>query len=534
MGIESLEANTSGGKCLKVATESSPRETSGQPSFDLLLVLVSAAATIPVWLPAFPAMVDLPQHAAQVSLLRQLDDPTFPFQSLFEINWFTPYLLGYLLIYALEPVAGIVGASKAVVALALFALPLATARLLREVGSEGGLALLSVPVLYGFTYQWGFLNFLVAAPIGLAFLVVAIRHSKRPTIRTSVAVGLLLIALFFCHAMICIFFGFVAGVLALAESRGLRELAVRLAPLAAVVPVALLWGLRTLRVPIASAPVFWDLSWFSSAQPYYRLVSDGRGWGRTAGILPRMLGVQPGLFAVTVGMLAFAVPLLAGARPRRKWTAWLPLLACIGVLLFAPQTVFGTSFTAPRFTVFLLPLYLVGLGGPDDARQRKRLVGLAAVTSVVWIGFVSHQTRKYDYEARRFVDLLQRMQPSERALSLIFERDSSVGIAPAFLHFPAWYSAIRHGVVDPNFAWSHVQLVLYKTHLRPIANPFGFEWNPQGFDWHQFHGEDYRYFVVRAPADVSQVLFAGAPHPPRLAHRAGNWWLYDRHPNEIE
>ena len=92
-----------------------------------LIAIVSALATIPVWVASYPPMADLPQHAAQVAMLHNLHDPAFQFSGLFWINWFTPYLFGYMAVYALTPLFGIVTACKLVIALALLGLPVATA-----------------------------------------------------------------------------------------------------------------------------------------------------------------------------------------------------------------------------------------------------------------------------------------------------------------------------------------------------------------------------------------------------------------------
>src|SRR6187431_2750194 len=64
---------------------------------------------------AYLPMVDLPQHAAQLSAWIHLDDPNYGFAEQFEINWRTPYLLGYLLARPMVPLVGIVGALKLVV-----------------------------------------------------------------------------------------------------------------------------------------------------------------------------------------------------------------------------------------------------------------------------------------------------------------------------------------------------------------------------------------------------------------------------------
>ena len=96
-----------------------PRAT---PIERYLFLLACLLCGMPVWLPQFPPMVDLPQHAAQVVLLLNLDKPGFPFSELFHLNLFTPYLLGYGLIAAFTPVLGIVAACKLIIWLALAAL----------------------------------------------------------------------------------------------------------------------------------------------------------------------------------------------------------------------------------------------------------------------------------------------------------------------------------------------------------------------------------------------------------------------------
>ena len=74
----------------------------------LAIVVLSAA---PLWIGSYLPMVDMPQHAAQIAALREIWRGNEMFTQLFEINWFTPYLLGYLLLAALAFVMPITVAS---------------------------------------------------------------------------------------------------------------------------------------------------------------------------------------------------------------------------------------------------------------------------------------------------------------------------------------------------------------------------------------------------------------------------------------
>src|SRR5207253_10390704 len=117
-----------------------------------LLVVTSFLGVLPVWITRYPPMSDLPQHAAQIALLRDLHNPEFPYSSMFHLNWFTPYLFGYLLIYTLTPLVGIVGGCKLAVSLFVVGLPISTGLLISSVDIDPFWAILSIPCVYGFAY----------------------------------------------------------------------------------------------------------------------------------------------------------------------------------------------------------------------------------------------------------------------------------------------------------------------------------------------------------------------------------------------
>ncbi len=465
-------------------------------------------------------MVDLPQHAAQIALLRNLHDPNFRFAGLFYINWLTPYLLGYLAVYALTPLLGIVAACKLVISAALAGLPLGTGMLMKETGADRYWALLTIPAMYGYAYEWGFLNFLVAAPIGLVFLAFVMRHIRKPSWATSIWLGIFTILLFFCHALICGFFGLIACILILAEAGGLRKALVAVMPLAGVVPLIVIWYLRTKSHPIAQQATVWDLGWVHSADPY----TPG---GRVTGFFPRLLGMEANVICIIMGASLFALPLLAGARTAKRLAVWIPLAVCLLVLLFFPACAFGSTGIFPRFTVFALPFFLLGMGPSEKIRPAFR----AAVVVVIigWMVILTARTMRYDSDARDFNQILSKMDSNQRALSLMFLRDTESFPSAVFLHFPAWYSAQKMGVVDCSFALFYPELVAYKPSNIPAVQE-GFEWVPQAFTWDGTHGGDYRYFVVHAPIDLGGFLFPRAPCRITLAAHSNLWWLYEKDP----
>lgn len=478
-------------------------------------------------------------------MLRELSRPAFPYRDLFEVNWFTPYLFGYVLVYGLGALIGIVAACKLVVALSIAGLPVATAVLLVETGGDPFWALLAVPAMYGFNYQWGFLNFLVAIPLGLLFLALVFRVLRAPSRAGWIQIGVAINALFFCHAMIAIACGAAAALVIVVRSRGLARRSVwsRLASVASVAPLMVIWGSLTSEHPDARQPIGWDLGWLRSTDDYYSSTAawahHGLGWGRLAGIFPRALGTRPSAALYGFGALLMLAPLLCGARPRRDAACWIPLGICGLILFLAPSSTFGAYYIAERFAVFVLPFYGLVLSGPTGASSvslRERTVPAMRATLAmllllaVWMTTVVSRTVAYEREADGFTQVLARLQPGERVMSFPFERDSAVSIAPVFLHYPAWYGALRGGLVDPSLAVHHVELVRYTADAVIGLRFWGFEFEPENFDWDYFGAPLFRYFVAREATNPAPHMFEDVPCIPHLIAHAGHWWAYENPP----
>jgi hypothetical protein len=487
----------------------------------LMIAGASLLATLPVWLAVYPPMTDLPDHAAQIMLLRNLNDPNFPYSSFFQINWFTPYLLGYLLIYLLTPLAGIVMACKVVIAVSLAALPLSTALVMDETGTDKYWALLVIPAMYGFAYYWGFLNFIVAAPLGMVLLWAAMRHVRLGSKATTIWLTLLVTLLFFAHALTCGLFGLMTACYIWKESESPKEALVRMAPLFPVLPIMLFWFKHSHSAVWLSTS--WDLVWFVARDHYYES-------GRISGFIPRLLGVEASLGSLLAGIVFFALPLLAGARLSRRIALWIPLSICVAALLLAPSTVYGTAFIYQRLTVFALPLYLILLQEPSTAPampERRWFRTAVPLIVTVWIVVLCSRVMAYNVSAAGFDELINRMEPYQRVLTMHFVRDHKTSIAPCFLHYGSWYAAQRRGMVDPNSAVWPVELIWFQPGKTPASTVL-FEWAPQRFDWKRLQGENYRYFITSSPVDLGPRLFAGASCKVSLKYHKNIWWLYER------
>ncbi len=109
-----------------------------------------------LWLSPRLPMVDLPQHAAQVVMLRDLLLSASAWTDLVEINLGTPYLAGYLLALPLTLVMPVSTALSAVLSLSLAGMIAASVALREEAGADARLDWLFLPAFFGLAWKWGY------------------------------------------------------------------------------------------------------------------------------------------------------------------------------------------------------------------------------------------------------------------------------------------------------------------------------------------------------------------------------------------
>jgi hypothetical protein len=162
--------------------------------------LVGLLFAAPVLVTRYPPMVDLPHHEASVGLLRHWADPVFAPKGLYFLNLGHSNQLFSLLVFAVALVFPIGTASKIVVAAAMLALPLATARFADHVrASRWTVALVAAPIGFGWLFFWGLVQNIVGLIALLALLPSIDRFATAPTGRRAVGVCAGMLLLHFAH-----------------------------------------------------------------------------------------------------------------------------------------------------------------------------------------------------------------------------------------------------------------------------------------------------------------------------------------------
>ncbi len=475
----------------------------------LLVAIVGLIVVLPVWIPTFPAMCDAPQHASQMAIFLQLGHPGFAYAQLFQRHTNIPNLEGYALLYVLDPLIGLVAACKFIVSAAMLAFLLACSWLLAEFDCDPRLALLAVPGLYGFPFQWGFLCFLTAAPIGICFVVLALRYFRAPSLLRGFSLALCWLVVFFCHALIAAFAAGLAAACALYAVQSVRQLTFRLLPFFGTMAAAGLWWVHSISsIPISHNPIEWNIDWLRFAQLYVNIS-----------------GVPSDLIAVVL-ILAFVVPVVALLGVRRQWHYYTPFTVCLVIALLFPHSIFSVDAVYERFAPFVLPCFALILARPTPRRANLAILWLVAV-ALAWTGGMAWRMTVFQREGSGWSTILRQMPPGQRVLSLNFSHNSEVFDGAVLLPLPVWYSALKGGIVDPSFACDNVDLVLYRPDALPKVCYADLEFHPERFNWQQHEGWQYRYFVVHSPVERGAALFPGSEFPVVLRAHDDGWWLYE-------
>jgi hypothetical protein len=474
-------------------------------------------------------MLDFPEHAAQVALLHDLLSGTSPWSELVRINWFTPYLVGYGLALPLSFVMPVAAALKLMLTLAYYAFVSVCVALRRSFGSDPRLDGLFLPGFFGFSFGFGLYTFLVAAPLGLLFVLAARRYGEQPT--RSGALGILAagVALFFSHGLIFLFSCAIGLTYVLLGRKSLGRIVPALAPYALLAILGLVYFVHVQRTdPLMSTPthkqaVYWD--WV-----------EEKGWHRSFKFLFYVFACTGAdrLFYLG-GLLMLGAPWLLGLRlDRANRAALVPLLAVVAIWLFLPFSAMQTDFLYQRFAVFLLPMYALAFRPPEGTAHETSLrralsVPVRAAVALFccsFLGVVAVRQWRFIAEAAPFEALLPAAEPEQRALGLIFSTESTAVRNPYTFHvFPVWYEVEKRGFVDFNFAYFLPQIVRFRPDRIP-AIPVGYR--PETFEWHALQGRNYRYFFVRSLEPLPEHLFDNDECRVVLVKQASEWYLFEK------
>jgi hypothetical protein len=494
-----------------------------------LFVCTALYAGVLFWIAPHPPLADLPQQAGQVELLRGLIERTSSWQTVVRTNYLTPYLVGYALALPLTFIMPVAAALKLVMTVAYYAFVVCCVLLRRRFSADDRLDWLFIPGFFGFAFGWGFYTYLVAAPLGLLFVLIVHDYAAAPTRTKGTAVFLSAIILFFSHALVFLFACAIGIGIIVAKQKRLTRIVLALLPFLPLGILCIVYAVASQeRDPMLALHAFSPQTlWYWNRRRAFAFLLNV--WFADGNNIVSMLA--------SLAMLA-APWLLRDRINRRDPAVAIPLLTVLIIWFLIPSTAMKIGYLYERFALYFLPAYAFVFVAADRARNlsagtthplRDGLVQLMMMATC-W-GFLGLQTvrmHRFAVESAAFDTLLAITAPGQRALSLVFDASSTAYQSQiAYRHYPTWYQAEKDGFVDINFAWFLPQIVRFKPGQLPAVPP-DFENTPAEFDWKKNGGRLYRYFFVRNKHAMPAKFFHNDECDVVLVRKVDDWSLYER------
>lgn len=497
-------------------------------NIDVLFFIAVAWGASIFWIAPHPPMVDLAQHAGQIALLKDWISGDSTWKSLFQINLLTPYLVGYgagLLLSFFMPV---VVAMKVLLSFAYVSSVLLWKSIGRSLNSDPSLDWLAIPSFFGFCYYWGLFTFLISTPICLAFLYYANQYSTKKAPQQGFVIGFAGFALLVAHGL-SFALGWSIGVALLVMQHIKARISFRLyAPYLVLAVLAVLFYVagKQLDKSIITVPV---IPHFGDG-PIIRFLQALR--------FPFFFGegvISRAGFMLMIIAMFVAIILLRLRVDMSSPSSWVPFSVTAAIFWLMPATMDNTSLLYQRFSLYLLPTFAWMFSRlpaerrnapPPSVAVSRFASALLVASTFIFLGLVSLSGWRFGQEAAGIEKVMEGLEPRQRALALVFDPTSPAAeSADAYLHFPVWYQAERHGLTDYNFAWGTAQVVRYRPESRPAVG-IGFDNDPETFSWDKHRGSDYGYFFVRGANKTDEALFRGAPCLPKLVTETGSWRVF--------
>jgi hypothetical protein len=428
-----------------------------------LWAAIAILSTIPLWWPTIPPLVDLPGHLGRYRI--QLDLGTSEtLQRYFSFRWALIGNLGFdLLIVPLAPLVGLEMAVKLIV----MAIPAVGVAGIYWVGREvhgrvPPTALLAVPFLYNFPFNFGFTNFALSMSLALVALGAWLHVSAASNWRLRAGVFLpISCLLWLVHAFGWAFFLLTAWSAELVrrhdEGQGFVKAGVRA-------------GMDCIPLCI---PFLLMIVWRSGAPS-----------GSTGGFF----GLGSKIFSIAAVLrdrwllwdsfsAAVAVVLIGSAILDRRMSLsrklGLPAAVLTIVFFLMPTTIFGSAYADMRLAPFMLILAVCAVrfrNGEDPGAHLLAMLGAAFIALRLAGSTLSFAIAEQEMKAQ--TGALDHIADGARVLSLVGNTCGAEWEMPRHAHLGSLVIVRKRGFSNDQWRLPGTQLL----HIHyPLAGSFAFD-----------------------------------------------------------
>ena len=331
------------------------------------VLLVCLVAIVPLLVVDFPPLVDLYGHLGRFAVQTELAQRP-ELQPFYSYEWKLIGNLGAdILVKALHPLLGLEASVRWIVILTQLLGALGLMLVSREIhGRVTPFAVAAIPLLYGYPFNYGFINYAMSMALTLLAYAAWLRlHRLGRKVAARLWLAVAGVAIWVCHTYGWAFLGLLCGSAMLAEVFAakappvafVRRILAACWPLLLPVAPMIVWRAESSGAAMAGWSLEYKLNWLLSA------------------FRTKWIGLDLASVFFVYGLLIWAAFSKSTGFDRRLGIA---ALLCFAFVLILPTMVFGSAFADMRLVPYALAIALVAIA-PDRLNAKTlQVVSLIA------------------------------------------------------------------------------------------------------------------------------------------------------------
>lgn len=488
----------------------------------ILFIVILLITIIFLLYPKYLPMTDLPQHIALVVSFDDFLKDKGVWSSMLWINWDTNYILLYLYWLLLYQILPILWATKIVV-ISIFLLYIYAIRSLRRTfQADRMLDWVGLTCFFGYSFQYGFISFILGVAFGLLFLSFNKRYLDNPSKKDWWLILLTGVLTYYSHLLAFAFFCMTAYAYFIFSSIKMSSWQQRIKFTVPYLVFALLL-LHYLTMPNPVPSTWWydgETAWsvdksfnitlwqIKKIQLFY-LPWDMNYLNDFLGIFVQLLLLSPFFIASIT----------------KKKTYYIIFILALITYFIMPRKWMESFYLYHRFAWIVVIFYFL-LWEKNQKQLKGYRLNVAQIASVFFIiaivslmfrVYVNHINFTHSPSIRDMEIIEQQMQPEKKVLYLFEHLYNPYGenITPSnfYEHLASYYQAKKHGWRDKNFA-SEVAIPVRFTKEANYSKDFrkNIQFSPDALR-HKLDCTPYDYLIIRSSfnAKTLNTLFKDNP-----------------------
>jgi hypothetical protein len=504
---------------LSPSTRSDSLALDSWPAFALICLVAIA----PLLVVGLPPLVDLYGHVGRYAVQTELAVRP-ELQPYFSYEWKLIGNLGTdLLVQALHPLLGLEGSVRAAIMITQLLGATGIMLVAREMhGRITPFAIAAIPLLFGYPFNYGFINYALSMALAMLAFVVWLRlHRSERAWQARLWLAVAGAGIWVCHTYGWAFLGLLCGSAMLAEviaakappAAFVRRILAACWPLLLPVAPMIVWRAESSGAAMAGWSLGYKLNYLLSA------------------LRTRWIELDLASLFVVYGLLIWAAFSQSARFDRRLGIA---ALLCFAFVLILPNYVFGSAFADMRLVPYALAIALMAIA--PDRLSGKTLRVVSVIAFAFFAGRSVTTAAAYIDQDQRIAEVVPALDAIPIGARVAFFVVKPCGVRwalPVLDHVGGLVMARRSAFVNDQWQQAGVNSLI--VHY-PAAGRYAHD--PSHLVWPDRCNHKYRPGIARALNDLPRGAFthvwivgelAGIKPPPTgfvLVPNAGKGLLY--------